>query len=176
MTRPVEYAQVLLSCFGTAIAEGPDPIAPAYVCLRFGERVVPALGTQTDECCTGLAWVRVASVDGTRTDVDNPLYNQCLNTGRRLVLELGTARCIPYGSVQAPPTCDQWTTAALQMDADHLAMEKAVCCFTDIVKAEPFAPDLINVLSYQPAGPDGNCISGTMTVQLDYYCGECTDV
>jgi hypothetical protein len=175
VTRPIEYAQILLSCFGDAIADGPDPIAPPYICLRFGAQVTPMLGTTTDECCTGLAWVRVAGVDGIGNDVDNPLYNRCLNTGRRLVLELGTARCIPYGTVQAPPTCDAWTTAALQMDADHRSMEQAVCCFTDIVLAAPFAPDLITVLSYQPAGPDGTCISGTMTVQLDYYCSECTD-
>lgn len=168
---PGEYAQILLTCLGEKIADGPNPIAPEYVCLRFGATVNPSLGTGTDECCTGLAWVRVAGVSAVNNDVDNPLYNRCLNTGRRLTLELGTARCVPYGTVQTPTTCDQWTEAALKMDADHVAMEAAVCCFTDTVLDMPYAPDLITVSEYLPEGPDGQCIKGSLLVSLDYYCG-----
>lgn len=168
---PGEYAQIMLTCLGERIAAGPNPIAPEHVCLRFGATVNPSLGTDTDECCTGLAWVRVAGVSGTNNDVDNPRYNRCLNTGRRLTLELGTARCVPYGTVQTPTTCDQWTEAALKMDADLVAMEEAVCCFTDTILAMPFAPDLITVTDYLPEGPDGQCIKGSLLVTLDYYCG-----
>ena len=84
---------------------------------------------------------------------------------------MGTARCIPYGSVQRPTSCDEWTEAALKMDADHAAMEEALCCFRAAVAAMPFAPYGIVALDYQPSGPDGNCITGRMQITIDYTCG-----
>lgn len=168
--RPVEHAQILLECLRTAIQEGPDPIADENICLRFGSVVNPVLGTMTDECCTGLAWVRVVTVTGL-ADPGDPLYNPCLSPARRFTLEMGTARCIPYGTVQAGPTCDQWTDAALKMDADYAAMEQALCCYRDTVMDLPFAPGVISATEYLPDGPDGNCISGTYQMTVDTYCG-----
>lgn len=169
--RPIEHAQVLLQCLKESLDAGPNPIAPEHVCLRFGQTVNPSLGTGTDECCTGLAWTRVSSVLGIRNDPDDALFNVCINSERRLTLEMGTARCIPYGTVQTPTSCDDWTVAALKMDADHAAMEAAVCCFRDIVSTQPFAPSAIVVTEYTPQGPDGNCLSGTLQLSLDYSCG-----
>lgn len=168
--RPVEYAQILLGCLGEAISGGPDPIDAEYVCLRFGGDVSPSLGTSTDECCTGLAWVRVVGVARTGPETDDPSFNTCLHAGRRLTLEMGTARCIPYGTVQRPTSCEDWTAAALRMDADHAAMEAALCCFRDAVSVMPYAPYAIVVTEYQPAGPDGNCLTGTLQLTLDYSC------
>lgn len=167
---PGEYAQILRQCLYESLQDSPNPLAEDLVCLRFGQVVNPSLGTQTDECCTGLAWVRVAGVTGLN-DPDDTAYNVCLSSQRRLTLELGTVRCIPYGSVQAPPTCDQWSEATLRMDADHKAMEAALCCFQDTVGAMPFAPYVISVGDYEPQGPDGNCLRGTLLVTLDYACG-----
>jgi hypothetical protein len=167
--RPIARAQQLLECLREAVQDGPAPIADEYVCLRFGNQVNPTLGTLTDECCTGLAWVRVVQVDGL-ADPSAPDYNACLFSERRLTLEMGTARCIPYGTVEAGPTCDQWTAAALEMDADHAAMEEALCCFREVVAGQPYAPDVISVGTYEPFGPDGNCISGTLQITLDYSC------
>lgn len=170
--RPVENAQILLACLKAELDDGPNPIADEHVCLRYGQEVRPSLGGGTDECCTGLAWTRVAGVGGIRNDPDDPLSAAvCINSERRLTLELGTARCISQGTTQAPTTCEEWTVAALKMDADHAAMEAAVCCFRDQVAAMPFAPQSITVGDYQPAGPDGNCILGTLQITLDYSCG-----
>lgn len=166
MTRPVEYAQVLLQCLGEQLDAGPYPVPAEKVCLRFGDRVNPTLGTGEDECCTGLAWVRVAS-DDALADPDDA--SPCVDTARRLTLELGTARCIPFGSVSAGPSCAAWTEAALKMDSDHAAMQAALCCALDAFRdqgAYQVVPG-----SYTPAGPDGNCISGTLTVTIDYDCG-----
>jgi len=167
---PIETAQVLLACLKTRLDGGPKPIADEHVCLRFGQEVNPSLGTGVDECCTGLAWVRVVTVTGL-DDPSDPARNVCTTTQRRLTLEMGTARCIPFGTVEAPPTCDQWTEAALQMDADHQAMEAAICCFIDAVEAMPFAPFNVAVTDYQPFGPDGNCLRGTLQLTIDYDCG-----
>lgn len=168
--RPVARAQQLLECLREALADTPYPIPDEYVCLRFGNQVNPSLGTLTDECCTGLAWVRVALIEGLQ-DPSAPDMNVCLHAERRLTLELGTARCIPTGDITRPTSCDAWTAAALQMDSDHAAMEAALCCFRDVTAAAPFAPYAIVVGSYEPFGPDGNCISGTLQITLDYSCG-----
>jgi hypothetical protein len=166
--RPVEYAQILLTCLREALDAGPNPIAPEHVCLRFGQEVRPQLGTQTDECCSGLAWVRVVEVDPIGSPDDLGSNNCPITSGRRLLLETGTARCIPFGTVQAPTSCDAWTEAALKMDADHAAMEAALCCFRDTVQdiVDNVFPGIYNTL-----GPDGNCILGTLGVSVDYDCG-----
>lgn len=169
MTRPVEFAQVLLECLRERLAAGPNPIADEHVCLRFGERVDPMLGTNTDECCTGLAWVRVARIESL-TDLDDSQTGNCVTTARRLTLELGTARCVSWGTVQTPTSCDAWTVAALKMDADEQAMSEAVCCFNDTM-ADSFGAPRISIGDYEPFGPDGTCIRGTQTVIVDYDCG-----
>jgi hypothetical protein len=168
--RPVEYAQILLTCLREELDGGPNPIVSERVCLRFGQEVRPSLGTQTDECCSGLAWVRVVEQDPLNSPDDLGSNNCPITSGRRLILEMGTARCIPFGTVQAPATCDQWTEAALKMDADHAAMEAALCCFGDAVADLP-GVDNVFPLIYNPFGPDGNCILGTLQVSLDYDCG-----
>lgn len=169
MTRPIEFAQVLLTCLKERLDLGPYPIAAEHVCLRFGQVVDPMLGTQTDECCTGLAWVRVANIESL-ADPDNQDTGNCLPTARRLTLEVGTARCVTWGTVQYPTSCDAWTAAALKMDADEQAMSDAVCCFADTM-ADSFGAPRILPGEYQPAGPDGTCIKGTLTVTIDYDCG-----
>jgi hypothetical protein len=168
--RPVESAQILLECLRAELATGPYPIADEHICLRFGQDVNPSLGTLTDECCTGLAWARVAGVDGLN-DPDSTGAGICINSQRRLTLELGTARCVPYGTTQRPTSCADWTESALKMDADHAAMEAAVCCFRDTVQDMPWPPESIAVTTYQPFGPDGNCLRGTLQLTLDYSCG-----
>lgn len=169
MTRPVEFAQILLQCLGEQIAAGPFPIPDEKVCLRFGERVDPTLGTSEDECCTGLAWVRVASVDSL-ADPDGPGTGNCVNSARRITLEMGTARCIPFGTVGAGPSCAAWTEVALKMDSDQLAMETAICCATEAFNGLPYGPVSVPG-SYLPEGPDGNCVKGVMTMIIDYDCG-----
>ena len=170
MTRPLEYAQTLLECLRDAIDARPYPIPEEKVCLRFGEVVNPTLGTNEDECCSGLAWVRVVDIEGIRADLDGVSAGLCTKTERRLTLEIGTVRCIPPGDLSAGPTCAQWTEAATKMDSDHAAMEAALCCFNTELRqlrgTQAWAPG-----QYVPGGPDGNCITGAMTVIIDYSCG-----
>lgn len=170
MTRPVEFAQLLLQCLREQIDASAFPIPGDKICLRFGQEVNPSLGTQTDECCTGLAWVRVASVLPL-ADPDDPGVGNCpITSSRRLTLEMGTARCISQGTLQAPTTCDQWTEAALKMDSDHAAMEAAICCLASMA-SDLWSDPRIFPGEYTPTGPDGNCIGGTLLVTIDYDCG-----
>ncbi len=169
MTRPVQYAQILLQCLGEALDASAYPVPAEKVCLRFGQTVNPTLGTSEDECCTGLAWARVDSVE-TVGDLEDPAIGNCPPSQRILTIELGTARCVPFGSVGAGPSCAAWTEVALKMDSDHAAMEAAVCCAMEAFEELPEAP-LTTQRTYTASGPDGNCVSGTLLVEISYDCG-----
>lgn len=164
MTNAFTLATDLLACLQTALLAGPNPPPEDKIMIRAGSEVTPLLGTLTDECCTGLGWVRIASISGAR-DLNDSLLG-CFGSERILTLELGVARCAPSPTLQAPPTEDQWLASAAQLDADQGAMEEAICC--------AFGPEtdfLYNaraVGEYLPFGVDGNCIGGTMTVLLNY--------
>ena len=157
-------AQTLLDCLETALNTRANP--PARMMLRAGEVVTPLLGTSEDECCDGLAWVRIA---GTQPRTSFNQVGECVGTGRRLTLEMGVVRCAPSADASSVPTEAQWTNAALQLDSDHDAMEAALCC---LAAAEDW--DTVPVLGadgYRPTGVDGNCIGGIMTVELEVDCG-----
>lgn len=174
MTRYMDAAQELLECYRDALqAPGfPDPIPDEKICLRHGEFVAPSLGTQEDECCTGLAWVRIVNVEPLRDPVGLP--QGCVTSERRVELEMGGVHCLPWGTVEAPPTCAQWTDVALRADAFHDAMEKALCCFAAVADAQNLA-ESVTAGIYEPSGPDGNCIGGTMRVFVETSCSSCVE-
>lgn len=164
MTHAMTLAQELLACLETALGAGPAPIASEHVMLRAGREVTPLLGTTDDECCRGLAWVRIARVSGVRTLGERENIT-CFEQERTLTLEMGVARCAPTSDISGVPTEDQWEAVALQLDADHGAMEAAVCCaFGDL--DDSLVAEEVAVGDYEPFGVDGNCIGGTMTVTL----------
>lgn len=165
MTNALVLANELLAClqFQLAAPQTTFPIAPEHVMLRAGEQVTPLLGTNDDECCRGLGWVRIATITGVRElgTLDNIV---CFQQERTLVLELGVARCAPSAPTTGVPTEDQWTLAATQLDSDQGSMEAAICCaFGDI---EGSAAEEVAVGEYRPFGVDGNCIGGTMLVNV----------
>lgn len=165
MTNALVLANELLACLQTELtAPATDyPILPQYVMLRAGAEVTPLLGTADDECCRGLGWVRIASITGVR-QLDDLNNIACFQAERTLTLELGVARCAPTAPVSGVPTEDQWTVAATQLDSDQGSMEAAICCaFGDL---EGSAAEEVAVGEYRPFGVDGNCIGGTMTVQI----------
>lgn len=168
MTVYMDVAQELLTCYEGALTAPGFPNPPASVCLRHGDQVVPSLGTQADECCSGLAWVRIVTVEPLPDALPNP---GCITSERRVTLEMGAVHCLPWGTTEAPATCEQWTAVALQADAYHNAMEQALCCLRGELSkdvAEQIVPG-----AYLPTGPDANCVGGTMQVVIDTSCG-CT--
>lgn len=159
-------AQTLLACLRTALEVRPSPPPDNKIMLRAGDEVTPLLGTHTDECCTGLAWVRIAQI------TVNPRFQEagdCFVPARLVTLEMGVVRCAPQAPVNSVPTADQWTATALQVDSDYEAMEAALCCaFPDLDSLSDSAPAFGE---YTPIGVDGNCIGGTMTINLEVSCG-----
>jgi hypothetical protein len=161
-----DYAEALRACLDTAYDTVLPEAKPAQICLRHGQQVIPSLGTTTDECCNGLAWVRLASVEPLM-DVTDP-NAMCTSSQRRVTYELGAVRCLPWGTKEAPPTCAQWTEVAMLTDGDREAMEAAICCARPILGGG-YRPVLAGV--YQPYGPDANCVGGTQLVTVEVDCG-----
>ena len=167
---PFEIADALRACLDGEFTG--DTGAPNEVCHRPGDIVPLNFGTVQDECCTGLGWVRVVSVDPVidagATEQAN--YSPCNVFESRITLELGVARCNPSGTREAGPTCDQWTALALRMDLDRAAMKRAVCCFQ-----EASGESVVRTVggTWLPMDSSGGCAGGTMTVTVYTDCDEC---
>lgn len=169
MSAPMTAAQLLLACLRTALDARPAPPPADKIMLRAGQEVTPLLGKHTDECCTGLAWVRVAGVRANDRYADRTGIGTCFTHTRTATLEMGVVRCAPSATVNGVPTADQWTATALQVDSDYEAMEAALCCaYGDL---NDLGDDVPVIDQYEPLGVDGNCIGGTMTVEVDLSCG-----
>lgn len=170
---PFEIADALRACLDAQFTD-PDT-RPAEICHRPGAEAPLSLGLGTDECCAGLAWVRVAGIEpvidtATLTDPD---HNPCQTTVRRVTLELGVVRCNPWGTNNAGPTCDQWTELALLMDQDATAMRNAVCCFRDSA-VDDYGP-VFNAApgAWEPLESSGGCAGGTLLAVVYVSCREC---
>ena len=165
MTGAMIIAQELLACLEAALLAGPNPPPTSRIMLRAGAEVTPLLSTNDDECCSGLGWVRIVRTEPVR-GVGDPFNVSCFTQDRNLVLEMGVARCAPTSPATSFPTEEEWTAVALQLDADHGAMESALCCaFTDL---EGSAAEEVSAGAYEPFGVDGNCIGGTLQVTVRY--------
>lgn len=111
---------------------------------RFVDRLT-ALGTKparafvfdgvaipADDCCDGLAWVRVVGFQP--TDGSNAPYSEMRNlpataTGATITLELGILRCAPILDEEGQaPDPDDYTASALQSGQDRQQMRMAIIC------------------------------------------------
>jgi hypothetical protein len=149
---------------------------PAEICHRPGSQVPLNFGTAQDECCSGLAWVRIAGIDPVidPQQAQDPDFNPCTIGDRRITLELGVARCNPFGTEAAGPTCAEWTALALRMDQDATVMRAAVCCLNSSDLVGEYRP-VYRVLpgSWAPLDSSGGCAGGTMSVVVWMQCDEC---
>lgn len=159
-------AMALLACYEIEMKKVADP--PASVCLRTGEQVALLAAQNTDECCTGLAWVRVANVypSANFPEPDSEPSN-CGPIQWAVVLELGAARCAPTADAYNVPTCEQWLNVSKAVLDDRAAMVRAVCCWA----ADTTAPYLLG--QWLPWPTEGGCVGGTMTVTVAAPFCEC---
>lgn len=162
-TQVQEMAATLRDCLMTELALRDN--APAETCLVPGEdgRTFLSIGTAEDRCCAGFAWVRVAGVSPAIPTLGDPADGCGIDTWQ-LDLEMGVARCAPFGSAQTGPSCDDWAASFTQAQSDAEAMRAALCCFRPQVESGQSFPT-----AWQPFGPDGGCHGGIMgvSVQLD---------
>jgi hypothetical protein len=163
--KVVNLATTLQLCLQTALAPRPNP--PAETCLVYGEgfQLFLSAGLVEDRCCSGFAAVRVAGIEPRVPALG--VYENCGTSVWQINLEMGVARCAPFGTEQAGPTCVQMLEVAEQVQSDMGAMVEALCCLRPLVESESMAPT-----AWVPFGPEGMCTGGIMgvSVQVD-ACG-----
>lgn len=163
MSRPYQDADVLRACLEGALAERPNP--PAETCFRTGTYGLLDAGTHDNDCCDGIGWVRIVSIDSANDALGGDA-NPC-GGGFIVTYEMGVARCQPFGTKERGITCEQWSALALQIDDDAEAMRAAVCCLASAIDAETF-DQLVLPGSWAPMEAEGGCAGGTMQVSVTY--------
>lgn len=150
-----------LACLEEAADTLPNP--PKYRRLAGGENVVAGIDATTDECCEGLAWVRVISAvptDSFPTPASG--YQNCPPAELAVELELGILRCSPYAAsgqneLQVP-TPEMHAAAVAAVLVDAAAMRAAACCLGKLY------PVIIG--TGQQAQTEANCMGGTQRVTV----------
>lgn len=158
-------AEELLSCLCVALEAYPNP--PARCCLRPGAEVRQDMSLFEDECCDGLAYVRIGAETASSTafgEEDIGAVN-CGPAGLMVVLEMGVFRCAPTTGLDSLVPCTDWTAAALQQANDSAAMRQALCCFGEYLqRVRPGAPVQWNAA--EPIGPEGGCLGLVRSVSV----------
>lgn len=167
-------AEELLACFTEQLQTLPDP--PKFIQMRVGQETGPLIGPGVDECCAGLAWVRVADVYPSWDSFpsqDNT-WLPCGPLAYAVVLEMGMAFCMPWsdssGSFEDadPPSTVDWAAAfATQMRDQSIMRRTAACCFR--------ATQRRAVGGWTSLPVEGGCTGGKLTVTVSVMnpCSDC---
>lgn len=158
-------ANLLLAYLETRLTAQPN--VPAQFCLRVGE-----VAMELDECCAGLAYVKITSIYPSDVEFPSPRTDSpvtgCGITAWGVELEMGVLRCAPTGTQMKGPTCTEWTTIAGQVADDARAMRMALCDFID-----HYDPNTLAVGSWGPIDPQGGCTGGVQSVTVQIPACEC---
>lgn len=158
-----------LACLAAAVADLDDP--PEQVCLRPGDQVSLLASLNDDECCTGLAWVRLVNTyPSTEFPDQDVTFSRCPPPQWAVVLEMGIARCAPTADATDIPSCEEWTAATAAQLADRAAMIRAVCCLEQVDTDRMVLRGL-----YTPQAVEGGCLSGTLQVTVAVPACECEE-
>lgn len=167
-------AQQLLTCLTSQLSQLPRP--PKYTQLRVGQETGPLIGANVDECCAGLAWVRIANIFPSWDNfpaADNT-WLPCGPLAYAVVLEMGVAFCMPWSDSsdtfdnEDPPSTADWATAAAtQMQHQTLMRRAAACCWRPTQRRA--------VGEWSPLPVEGGCTGGKMlvTVSVPAPCADC---
>lgn len=167
-------AQELLGCFNSQLQQLPQP--PKYIQLRLGQEVQPLIGENVDECCAGLAWVRIADIYPSWDNFPAPdnTWLPCGPLAYAVVLEMGVAFCMPWSDSSQPfenrdpPNGTDWAIAAnKQMQHQTLMRRSAACCWRPTQRRA--------VGEWTPLPVEGGCTGGKMlvTVSVPAPCADC---
>jgi len=167
-------AEELMTCFMEQLASLPTP--PRYVQLRVGSETGPLIGPNVDECCAGLAWIRVANIYPSWDSfpaADNT-WLPCGPLAYAVVLEMGVTFCMPWSDSDEsidnidPPSSADWSSAfSTQMVHQTLMRRTAACCFRPTQRRA--------VGEWTPLPVEGGCTGGKLlvTVSVPAPCADC---
>jgi hypothetical protein len=162
-------AQSMLACLTDALADVANP--PAYTSLRTGLQVELLLSTSRDECCEGVAWVRVANIYPSANFPDPDVaWDRCSPVQWAAVLELGVARCAPTPDASSIPSSDQWNAVSEAVLDDAAAMRRALCCFAELEADRMWLAGV-----WTPLPIEGGCLGGTQLVTVAIGACDCDE-
>lgn len=154
-------AQQLLECLCDALATNPEP--PLDCCIRSGDQAYADMSQLANQCCTGMAWVRISRIfPTTEFPTQTEVWTPCAHVQFAAELEMGVWRCEPQQDGQHLPTCTEWTDSAQLVANDWEAMVRAACCFEDLQL--PGTPVLMGV--WQPLNSGGGCTGGSLPIMV----------
>lgn len=166
-------AMRLLVCLSQQVALLEKP--PVNVMLRSGNQVNFLMSLTKNECCSGLAWVRVASIvpssgaSGQAFPAQDITPLKCGTSRYAVELEMGVVRCAPVATAQAIPSDDIWNISAVDTLADFAAMDRAICCFLDGFGG------LALPGAWTPLAVQGMCVGGVMSLTASANPCNCVD-
>ena len=179
MTAPTDpigmpAAQELLACFTTQLSHLASP--PKLIQLRLGQETGPLIGPNTDECCSGLAWVRIDSIFPSWDSFPSPddTWTPCGPFAYGVRLEMGIAFCMPWSTsddtldnIDPPSSADWATAAATQMVHQTLMRRTAACCWRPTQRRA--------VGAWSPLPVEGGCTGGKLLVTVSVLtpCADC---
>lgn len=110
-----------------------------------------------DDCCAGLAWVRVANMYPTDGGFGQLAELRTEPPAWAIVIEAGVLRCAPQMAANGrPPSADAIAAAADRDREDRNALILAIVC--DLPERLPGLAQLLG--PWTPTGPDGDCQGG----------------
>lgn len=171
MVMPLAYE--LLGCLEQEIAKVLKP--PKYTGLRPGSSVDFLLSTTSDECCEGLAWVRVVRFypSSARFPLQDEEPSVPFIGSWAIVLEMGAVRCAPTPAETSIPTNDQWNAVVQAIMDDGAAMRRALCCFLDADPVNRRRSTLAG--DWEPLDVEGGCVGGTLQVTVRGPACDCSE-
>jgi hypothetical protein len=160
----------LLDCLRTEVDRLLHP--PANVSLRPGSVMELLMSQGRDECCEGVAWVRVIQVYPSSTFPIQDLVwdGPCGPAAWAVQVELGVARCAPTPDMSEIPSSDVWDALSLQVMDDAAAVRKAVCCYT--------ASNLDRMIlegQWLPTAVEGGCVGGAQILTVAIGACDCDE-
>lgn len=159
----------LLECLTTEFAKHDDPPATIRHQNGNGNAVaqIDPLGN-ANECCDGLAWVRLGTFYPTGGDQLAPYASATdCNPVWAAQVDLGAVRCWPKAGEFA--TAEDWALSTNLVCQDAAVLRRAVlCCFTPGNDAYQAV-----IGAWRPVGVTGQCVGGVLSVTISPAVQEC---
>lgn len=162
----------MLECLDQEIAKVSSP--PLHVHLRPGTEIAAYISENRDECCEGLAWVRVAGFFPSSSTF--PLQDDVAlpkgTSSWAITLEIGAMRCAPTPDANVIPSAEDWLEITQQVMDDAAALRRAICCF---IAGAPGRAKVSVPGAWQPLSVEGGCVGGLMTITVRGPACDCAD-
>jgi len=163
-------ATAALACLSDAVNANPNP--PLNICFRPATEIAHDLGSLSDLCCEGLAYVAVGDVWPSASSFpENDIVRQtegfCPPPAWGVEFQLGVLRCIPaLDDSGNAPTCEEETQAFLDDLNDIDALQRAACCLRAYVLNTPATWGMSVVIGRMTKNILGGCRERSIPVSV----------